>query len=60
MNFPLHSFVVIPLCVWPSCSASGMESQRIAEMENMLKEAQLERARLIESRVSAKLSTTYE
>ncbi|XP_063063505.1 pleckstrin homology-like domain family B member 1 isoform X2 [Engraulis encrasicolus] len=31
-------------------SASGMESQRIAEMENMLKEAQLERARLIETR----------
>ncbi|XP_041923801.1 pleckstrin homology-like domain family B member 1 isoform X4 [Alosa sapidissima] len=31
-------------------SASGMESQRIAEMENMLREAQLERARLIESR----------
>lgn len=34
------------------CSASGLEAQRIEEMEKMLKEAQQEKARLIENRVS--------
>lgn len=33
-------------------SASGMDALKIEEMEKMLKEAQLEKARLIESRVS--------
>jgi len=34
------------------CSASGFEAQRIEEMEKMLKEAQQEKARLMENRVS--------
>ena len=34
-------------------SACGLEAQRIEEMEKMLKEAQQEKARLIENRVSA-------
>jgi hypothetical protein len=33
-------------------SASGQEAQRIEEMEKMLKEAQQEKARLVENRVS--------
>jgi len=33
-------------------SASGMDALKIEEMEKMLKEAHLEKARLIESRVS--------
>lgn len=35
------------------CSACGLEAQRIEEMEKMLKEAQQEKARLIENRVSS-------
>lgn len=35
-----------------SCSGCGIEAQRIEEMEKMLKEAQQEKARLIENRVS--------
>lgn len=38
-----------------SCSACGLEAQRIEEMEKMLKEAQQEKARLIENRVSSQL-----
>lgn len=34
------------------CSACGFEAQRIEEMEKMLKEAQQEKARLMENRVS--------
>lgn len=34
-----------------SCSVGGMDMLKIEEMEKMLKEAQLEKARLIESRV---------
>lgn len=37
------------------CSACGLEAQRIDEMEKMLKEAQQEKARLIENRVSSQL-----
>uniref|UniRef100_A0A096M9U4 Pleckstrin homology like domain family B member 1 n=1 Tax=Poecilia formosa TaxID=48698 RepID=A0A096M9U4_POEFO len=36
-----------------TCSACGLEAQRIEEMEKMLKEAQQEKARLIENRVSS-------
>lgn len=39
-------------------SASGMDALKIEEMEKMLKEAQLEKARLIESRVSHKYQFT--
>lgn len=35
------------------CSACGSEVQRIEEMEKMLKEAQQEKARLMENRVSS-------
>lgn len=41
-----------------SPSGCGMEAQRIEEMEKMLKEAQQEKARLIENRVSY-LLTVY-
>lgn len=37
-------------------SASGMDALKIEEMEKMLKEAQLEKARLIESRVRHNIS----
>lgn len=37
-------------------SGCGMEAQRIEEMEKMLKEAQQEKARLIENRVSDMVS----
>lgn len=39
-------------CIFCDGSASGMDALKIEEMEKMLKEAQLEKARLIESRVS--------
>lgn len=35
-----------------SCSASGMDTGKIEEMEKMLKEAHAEKSRLMESRVS--------
>lgn len=47
LDFPVtHSS---PLC----CSACGSEVHRIEEMEKMLKEAQQEKARLMENRVSS-------
>uniref|UniRef100_A0A672G7B0 Pleckstrin homology-like domain family B member 1 n=1 Tax=Salarias fasciatus TaxID=181472 RepID=A0A672G7B0_SALFA len=41
-------------------SACGLEAQRIEEMEKMLKEAQQEKARLIENRVSSQLHLLTE
>ena len=45
-----HVFFV-SLSFYLSHSASGMDALKIEEMEKMLKEAHLEKARLIESRV---------
>lgn len=43
------------LCPVFDCSFGGVDTLKIEEMEKMLKEAQLEKARLIESRVRAQL-----
>lgn len=43
-------------CAVLVCSVGGADVLKIEEMEKMLKEAQLEKARLIESRVRSILS----
>lgn len=48
---PCHQTLLPSVC----CSACGLEAQRIEEMEKMLREAQQEKARLMENRVSARL-----
>lgn len=45
---PVFVFVLLLLC---DCSVGGVDMLKIEEMEKMLKEAQLEKARLIDSRV---------
>lgn len=55
MNSPLN-IVNDLLKFYVLHSASGMDALKIEEMEKMLKEAQLEKARLIESRVSQRIS----
>lgn len=42
-----------------SHSASGMDALKIEEMEKLLKEAHLERARLLESKVIENLGSVY-
>ena len=49
---PCYSRVINDPFASVCCSAGGLEAQRIEEMEKMLKEAQQEKARLIENRVS--------
>lgn len=46
-----HHMLLDSVC----CSACGLEAQRIEEMEKMLRDAQQEKARLIENRVSSQL-----
>lgn len=50
---PCHIHVINANFPCVTCSACGLEAQRIEEMEKMLKEAQQEKARLIENRVSS-------
>lgn len=52
--FPRHvTFSCDTLLSAVGCSACGSEVHRIEEMEKMLKEAQHEKARLMENRVSS-------
>lgn len=42
----------VTMCVCVALSNNGLAALRLEEMEKMLKEAQQEKARLVESRVS--------